>query len=969
MRTTGGVASAAIGERGVGRNDLRPKGSVLCRREKGGSMSLCSQPRDVRRLRCGLLAVAAIALLCGGSGAGGRTTVALDRRAAACRRRSTGDGEARPQRGRQHRRLGGASAVRHGERRICRNRAHATRHREPAVAARSRRDRRRRRVRWIHAQGDPARSHHPGANTAPTACLGETRRERRGCPSRRPRRTPDCASLRRAQRQCAGRHRRSGAHSSRSPSHSSRRIAGAARQKRRPRRRRARPHGRPDGCLAGVGYRAGAPVRAPSRRRHRRRLRRRCGHGARGARRACHARSRSSRPPTASSPSTRRRTPPMPLRATASAATAAGVCTLRAAIDGGQPARRPRHHRVQHPGQRRADDPDAPASCRRISDLTRRHDDRRLHAARFVAQHDAPRRQRASCGCRSAARARRSRTTCSPSPRPNNVVRGLAIFNGRPIGHPERERHAQPHRRQLHRHRRRGHVRNRRRWCATAPASSIGRGATQNRIGTPAPRRPQRDLGHRVHRRLLHRRRHQRQLRPEQHHRPQPVGHRRACATSAWASTSTSARRDNLIGGTGPGERNVLSGQRAAAGSRSPTPPATAGNQVIGNFIGTDLTGISGARATRTTASRACTWRTASEHARVSGNVDRRQLLRRHRRRRHRDRGTRIVDNHIGVAPHRHGDGQRRRRDRRSPHARDITISGNTIAHQPRRHPARPSRQRLQHDHAVTAIFGEQRGLGIDLAPLGAGEPERPRRRRQRSQPGAELPGHRARRTRSVTGTACANCTVEVFVADRGAGANGSGKTFLGSGDRRRRRQPSASRSARGAAGCRSPRPRRIPPATPPSSPRTCSTARRLRLRPAAASASAAATAPPPPPPPPPPTATAAATATATATAAATATATATAGDGRSRRTTSAGRSSTASEPLTSVAAGHSPAWPSNFDVDGSVGTTVAPAAGQPGSRTALLPGVTAQDVDMRVTGLRRPPDQRLRQPDRAPRK
>ena len=33
----------------------------------------------------------------------------------------------------------------------------------------------------------------------------------------------------------------------------------------------------------------------------------------------------------------------------------------------------------------------------------------------------------------------------------------------------------------------------------------------------------------------------------------------------------------------------------------------------------------------------------------------------------------------------------------------------------------------------------------------------------------------------SVTGRACAGCTVEVFTADGGAGAFGEGKTFAGS--------------------------------------------------------------------------------------------------------------------------------------------------------------------------------------------
>ena len=46
----------------------------------------------------------------------------------------------------------------------------------------------------------------------------------------------------------------------------------------------------------------------------------------------------------------------------------------------------------------------------------------------------------------------------------------------------------------------------------------------------------------------------------------------------------------NLIGGTGPGERNVISGNVAGGVEVSHT-TATVGNQIIGNFIGTDVTG------------------------------------------------------------------------------------------------------------------------------------------------------------------------------------------------------------------------------------------------------------------------------------------------------------------------------------------------------------------------------------------
>ena len=61
----------------------------------------------------------------------------------------------------------------------------------------------------------------------------------------------------------------------------------------------------------------------------------------------------------------------------------------------------------------------------------------------------------------------------------------------------------------------------------------------------------------------------------------------------------------------GPGRAQRDLRQRRRRASRSRTRPATTGNQIVGNFIGTDLDGQSRARLRRTTASRACTSRTA----------------------------------------------------------------------------------------------------------------------------------------------------------------------------------------------------------------------------------------------------------------------------------------------------------------------------------------------------------------------
>ena len=232
--------------------------------------------------------------------------------------------------------------------------------------------------------------------------------------------------------------------------------------------------------------------------------------------------SRSSRRPTGSSSSTRPRTTPTPNPGNGICATVAGECTLRAAMTEANRHAGRRHDRLQPAGQRAADDPDhEPAAHPERHD--RPDDDRRIHAARLVAEHERRRSTTPSSTSRCAAPARRSRTTCSSSRSPNNVVRGLSIFNGRPMVIQSANAHN-------------NHIVGN--FIGTDAAGTfafttllrncagieLNRGAIAEPHRRHGARRPQRDLGHRFHRRLLHRQRHERELRPEQHHRPQSVG-------------------------------------------------------------------------------------------------------------------------------------------------------------------------------------------------------------------------------------------------------------------------------------------------------------------------------------------------------------------------------------------------------------------------------------------------------------
>ncbi len=162
--------------------------------------------------------------------------------------------------------------------------------------------------------------------------------------------------------------------------------------------------------------------------------------------------------------------------------------------------------------------------------------------------------------------------------------------------------------------------------------------------------------------------------------------------------------------------------------------------------------------------------------------------------------GTRLVDNLIGVSL----DGTAIGNDIAGIDltAPRVTITGNTIANQPVGIRIDEIRTPTSTRSARNSIFANNTGPRHRPRAARSGESERSRRWRFRAEQQLNFPVITAADT-TVTGTACANCVVEVFVADRPAGANGSGKTFLASSSRRGRRQLQRPDRRRATAACR----------------------------------------------------------------------------------------------------------------------------------------------------------------------
>ena len=235
----------------------------------------------------------------------------------------------------------------------------------------------------------------------------------------------------------------------------------------------------------------------------------------------------------------------------------------------------------------------------------------------------------------------------------------------------------------------------------------------------------------------------------------------------------------NFIGGTQPGERNVASGN-GEEGIEISHEPTTTQNRVVGNFVGTDVSG-----KTAPTYAYNGEWGIHLED-RVSDNLVADNVVGNNRKGGVRAgslvTGTVIQNNRIGVSLD----------DARIPNsASGVQIDtdssgsrvgpGNIIANN-NLDGIRVAGASSDHNVITRNSISGNRGLGIDLEPLGATNPNDGDGDAD-SGANAQLnfPVLEAVTPQQVGGRACANCTVEVFLADSAGGAHGEGKALIGS--------------------------------------------------------------------------------------------------------------------------------------------------------------------------------------------
>lgn len=237
---------------------------------------------------------------------------------------------------------------------------------------------------------------------------------------------------------------------------------------------------------------------------------------------------------------------------------------------------------------------------------------------------------------------------------------------------------------------------------------------------------------------------------------------------------------NNIIGGLSAQERNVITGN-LGEGIEISHDANTAFNQVIGNYIGV---GVDGLRPADTTAIRNTGYAISLEDGPADNQIGPGNILSNNVKGGLHLYGNgntrnRIFENRIGVDLNNNpagngGDGIHLRY-----HANGELIGpGNMIAYN-----AGSGVEMVDSDvdfNTITqnSIYANG-GLGIDIAPLGV-TPNDSGDFDNGPNNGLNFPVLSQATVTSVTGTACAGCTIEVFIADSGAGAHGEGRTFVG---------------------------------------------------------------------------------------------------------------------------------------------------------------------------------------------
>lgn len=233
----------------------------------------------------------------------------------------------------------------------------------------------------------------------------------------------------------------------------------------------------------------------------------------------------------------------------------------------------------------------------------------------------------------------------------------------------------------------------------------------------------------------------------------------------------------NQVGGTGPGERNVVSGNMGNGVEVSHL-STTVGNRVVGNFIGTDVTGNTGpAYALNGASGVHIEDRVANNEIVenvIGNNADSGVWIEQG------STGTIVRGNQIGLSldgssiPNKdHGvlivGGSSGSRIGPDNTIANSLVSGIVVRH------ADTDRNTI----TGNSIYAN-RSLGIDLDPVGSVNPNDAGDVDAGPNEQLNFPVITMATPQLVAGSVCGGCTVEVFRADRGNGAYGQGKTFVG---------------------------------------------------------------------------------------------------------------------------------------------------------------------------------------------
>jgi CSLREA domain-containing protein len=279
-----------------------------------------------------------------------------------------------------------------------------------------------------------------------------------------------------------------------------------------------------------------------------------------------------------------------------------------------------------------------------------------------------------------------------------------------------------------------------------------------------------------------------------------PTGTQRR-ATVSHGIDITRGSEHTMIGGTGSEERNVVSGN-AQAGIEVAHEASTQLNSVIGNYVGTDPTGNSAPPFAANSywgvhleghgdcGSQPCP--PDQNHETVEYNV----IVDSGRGGVMVDKGTNnslIAYNDIGVTANGTAAGNKMFGLNINGGAFQITVAHNEIAHNDAGVQIEPD-QVLDPNHILTTTNrntitqnsihdNNQTGtaaLGIDLTPFG--KVNTTANASSYVNDAIIAPTLSNPQPNSITAATCANCTVEMFVADSAAGVWGSGQTYLTSG-------------------------------------------------------------------------------------------------------------------------------------------------------------------------------------------